>query len=72
MRQLSDAETIEVVELLGLAAELSRTADSFVSAALERIAGVDSGSAGLGQEAARLAAMLAGTPTVAKLTGGRR
>ena len=72
MSQLSDAETIEVVELLCLATELSRTADTFVSAALERIAGVGSCSAGLGEEAARLAAMLAGAPSLRRATGGRR
>lgn len=68
MRQLSDAETIEVVELLVLATELSRSADSFVSAALDRIAGVDSPASGLGEEAARLAAMLSGAPTLGTRT----
>ena len=72
MSELNEAEMIEVVELLCLAVELCHTAERFVSAALARIGGVGSGSAGLAPEAARLAAMLSGAPTLRPTTGVSR
>jgi hypothetical protein len=68
MSGLDDAEMIEVVELLCLAVELCRTADRFVSAALQRLAGVGSDSIGLAPEAERVAAMLTGAPTLRRIT----
>ena len=72
MSALNDAEMIEVVELLSLAIECCQTADRFVSAALERIAGIGSGPAELAPEAARLAAMLTGAPTLRRSTEASR
>jgi hypothetical protein len=64
-RHLSDTERIELAELLCLASEMCRTADRFVSAALASIAGIGSDTAELAHDAARLAAMLTGAPTLA-------
>jgi transcription initiation factor TFIIIB Brf1 subunit/transcription initiation factor TFIIB len=72
MNRLNDAEMVEVVELLCLAVELCHTADRFVTTALERIAGIGSGPAGLAAEAERLAAMLTGAPTLRRTTEASR
>lgn len=55
---LSDDEAIEVVELLCLAKEMCKTADGFVSVALERVSGTGADTYGLRRDAARLVAML--------------
>jgi len=57
-RCLGDDEAIEVVELLCLAMEMCKTADSFVSVALERVCGISTDTSELRRDAARLAAML--------------
>lgn len=65
-RSLSDDETIEVVELLGMAVESCRVANTLVSVALERIAGVGTGTSELRRDTARLAVMLSRAPGLAE------
>lgn len=63
-RSLNDDETIEVVELQCLAVESCRVADSLVSVALERIAGVGTETSELRRDAVRMAAMVARVPSL--------
>lgn len=75
-RCLNDDEAIEVVELLCLAMEMCKTADSFVSVALERVCGIStdtSTDSELRRDAARLTAMLSSVARPADpVTGDRR
>lgn len=71
-RHLSEEQTIEVVELLRLAVESCRTAETLVSAGLERFVGMGADTAQLRHDAARLAAMLSHAPTLAQPASGER
>lgn len=66
---VADTEAIELVELLCLAVESCRVADSLVSVALQRIAGVGTGADDLAEvrhDAERLVAMVSGAASLAE------